>query len=160
MGKSCGHYDVLGVRRNVQPEAVRKAYRRLVLRTHPDKGGNPDDFLRVLNAFARDASCAGGRLARVFLLRGCSKMPGGRTTRPPCLCFCVCLCVCVCVRACVCVCLSVLLVCLCFSVSDIVVLRQMFLVRFLQLLFPVVSFRFWFTLGSKVTPSSSVKRRF
>ena len=104
-------------------------------------------------------------LARVVVLRGCSSCAGARrclgAVQPDHHVFAfVCVCVCVCVRACVCVCLSVLLVCLCFSVSDIVVLRQMFLVRFLQLLFPVVSFRFWFTLGSKVTPSSSVKRRF
>ena len=103
------------------------------------------------------SSCAGVPLARVL---EDAWGPYNQTTMSLLLCVSVCVCVCVCVRACVCVCLSVLLVCLCFSVSDIVVLRQMFLVRFLQLLFPVVSFRFWFTLGSKVTPSSSVKRRF
>lgn len=47
-----GHYDVLGIRRSATANEVHAAYRCQVLRTHPDKGGNPVDFQRVVAAFA------------------------------------------------------------------------------------------------------------
>jgi len=46
-----GHYDVLGIPRTATKADVRAAYRRLALLTHPDKGGRPEDFLKVVSSW-------------------------------------------------------------------------------------------------------------
>lgn len=46
-----GHYDVLLLQRTATEAEVRTSYRRRALATHPDKGGNADDFLSVSAAF-------------------------------------------------------------------------------------------------------------
>lgn len=46
-----GHYDVLGLPKTATGTAIRAAYRRRALATHPDKGGDPDEFRRVVAAF-------------------------------------------------------------------------------------------------------------
>eukprot|EP00933_Yihiella_yeosuensis_P055439 TRINITY_DN54223_c0_g1_i1.p1 TRINITY_DN54223_c0_g1~~TRINITY_DN54223_c0_g1_i1.p1 ORF type:complete len:563 (+),score=116.60 TRINITY_DN54223_c0_g1_i1:130-1689(+) len=46
-----GHYDALGLTRNATAAQIRSAYRQRALSTHPDKGGNPDEFVRVVAAF-------------------------------------------------------------------------------------------------------------
>eukprot|EP00930_Biecheleria_cincta_P064299 TRINITY_DN4985_c0_g1_i1.p1 TRINITY_DN4985_c0_g1~~TRINITY_DN4985_c0_g1_i1.p1 ORF type:complete len:584 (-),score=136.06 TRINITY_DN4985_c0_g1_i1:46-1689(-) len=48
---SLGHYDTLGVQRTATPAQIHAAYRRRALATHPDKGGSPEDFRRVVAAF-------------------------------------------------------------------------------------------------------------
>eukprot|EP00928_Gymnodinium_smaydae_P031104 TRINITY_DN22944_c0_g5_i2.p1 TRINITY_DN22944_c0_g5~~TRINITY_DN22944_c0_g5_i2.p1 ORF type:complete len:496 (+),score=98.67 TRINITY_DN22944_c0_g5_i2:71-1558(+) len=48
---SRGHYDVLQIRRSASQAEVRTAYRKQAIATHPDKGGRPEDFLRVSEAF-------------------------------------------------------------------------------------------------------------
>lgn len=35
-------YDILGVTKDATQDEIRKAYRRLALKEHPDKGGDPD----------------------------------------------------------------------------------------------------------------------
>ncbi len=44
-------YSVLGLQRGAPSDAIKKAYRKRAFDTHPDRGGNPTDFLRVQAAF-------------------------------------------------------------------------------------------------------------
>ncbi|CAE7754863.1 DJA6 [Symbiodinium microadriaticum] len=46
-----GHYDVLEVPRDASAAQITTAYKRRVLETHPDKGGLPEEFRRVVAAF-------------------------------------------------------------------------------------------------------------
>ena len=44
-------YEILGVRRDATNEEIVAAYRKRVLETHPDKGGNPIEFQNVRKGF-------------------------------------------------------------------------------------------------------------
>lgn len=44
-------WSVLGVQQGVSPEELKAAYRRKVLETHPDQGGDAEELRRVLRAF-------------------------------------------------------------------------------------------------------------
>eukprot|EP00929_Paragymnodinium_shiwhaense_P012956 TRINITY_DN120826_c0_g1_i1.p1 TRINITY_DN120826_c0_g1~~TRINITY_DN120826_c0_g1_i1.p1 ORF type:complete len:643 (-),score=158.47 TRINITY_DN120826_c0_g1_i1:201-2129(-) len=46
-----GHYDVLGIKRTATAAEVHAAYRRRARITHPDKGGDANDFHKVVAAF-------------------------------------------------------------------------------------------------------------
>lgn len=46
-------FDVLELPPWASKEDVRKAYKRLALRLHPDKGGNDEAFQRLLSAYQR-----------------------------------------------------------------------------------------------------------
>lgn len=46
--KAC---QILGVTSDTPFEEIESAYRRLLQRTHPDKGGDPDEFREVVQAF-------------------------------------------------------------------------------------------------------------
>lgn len=45
------HYQTLGVSRTSTPDEIKKAYRKLAGKHHPDKGGNEADFKRVQEAY-------------------------------------------------------------------------------------------------------------
>ena len=45
------HYETLGIDRNASPEDVKKAYRRLASKHHPDKGGNTKTFQDIQTAY-------------------------------------------------------------------------------------------------------------
>lgn len=44
-------YDVLGLDRNASQDDVKKAYRKLAREHHPDKGGDPEKFKKVQEAY-------------------------------------------------------------------------------------------------------------
>lgn len=44
-------WDILGVQRDASAEEIKAAYRRLAKDHHPDKGGDPDRFIRIQNAY-------------------------------------------------------------------------------------------------------------
>jgi len=44
-------YEILGVEKNAQPDVIRKAYRKLAVKAHPDKGGDVEKFKEIQKAF-------------------------------------------------------------------------------------------------------------
>jgi DnaJ family protein A protein 2 len=46
-----GYYEDLGVPRDASVEDIKKAYKRLAMKNHPDKGGNPEDFKKISEAY-------------------------------------------------------------------------------------------------------------
>ncbi len=45
------HYHVLGIRRDATRDQIKRAYRRMVHRTHPDARGSSTSFQRVRRAY-------------------------------------------------------------------------------------------------------------
>ena len=56
-------HAVLGVAEGASEAAIRAAYRRKALETHPDRGGNPGTFLQVQHASERANNKAKARTA-------------------------------------------------------------------------------------------------
>lgn len=46
-------WETLGVSRDSDEETVKKAYRKLAMKHHPDKGGDPEKFKEIQNAYDR-----------------------------------------------------------------------------------------------------------
>jgi curved DNA-binding protein len=45
------HYSTLGVARDATQEEIKKAYRKLAMTHHPDKGGSPAEFQKINDAY-------------------------------------------------------------------------------------------------------------
>lgn len=45
------YYDILGISRNADPSEIKKAYRKLASRHHPDKGGDAEEFKKIQKAY-------------------------------------------------------------------------------------------------------------
>merc|ERR1712093_298436 len=46
------YYDILGVDKDASESEIKKAYRKLAMKHHPDKGGDPDKFKEMTEAHA------------------------------------------------------------------------------------------------------------
>jgi hypothetical protein len=46
-------YDVLGVEFDASPDKIRKAFKNLAFKHHPDQGGDPAEFQRIKDAYER-----------------------------------------------------------------------------------------------------------
>ena len=46
------YYKVLGVGENADEQEIRKAYRKLSLRHHPDRGGDAEEFKKINEAYS------------------------------------------------------------------------------------------------------------
>ncbi|KAL4857029.1 DnaJ [Chlorella vulgaris] len=76
-------YTLLGVERDASQVEIRRAYRRLLVVAHPDKGGDPEHFQQLKAAFTQ-LSDAGERLIYDEKLeRICYAGAGGPGVAPP-----------------------------------------------------------------------------
>ena len=46
------YYKVLGVGEDADEQEIKKAYRKLSLRHHPDRGGNAEEFKKINEAYS------------------------------------------------------------------------------------------------------------
>ncbi len=45
------YYNTLGITNNATPDEIKKAYRKLAMQHHPDKGGDPEKFQKITEAY-------------------------------------------------------------------------------------------------------------
>jgi len=45
------YYSILGIERNASEEDIKRAYRKAALKSHPDKGGDPEKFKEISEAY-------------------------------------------------------------------------------------------------------------
>ena len=46
------YYDILGVSKDASDQEIKKSYRRLSLKHHPDRGGNAEEFKKINEAYS------------------------------------------------------------------------------------------------------------
>jgi len=46
-------YTILGISRGATEDEIKKAYRKLAMKNHPDKGGDPEQFKKIQGAYER-----------------------------------------------------------------------------------------------------------
>ena len=45
------YYSILGLKRNATQDDIKKAYRKLAMKNHPDRGGDSDQFAKISEAY-------------------------------------------------------------------------------------------------------------
>jgi hypothetical protein len=55
------NYEILGLSNTASRENIRKAYKRRALETHPNKGGDPEEFKKVQRSYEKLISIKGGK---------------------------------------------------------------------------------------------------
>ena len=45
------YYELLHVDKNATSEEIKKSYRKLAMKNHPDKGGDPELFQKITEAY-------------------------------------------------------------------------------------------------------------
>src|SRR3989338_1908081 len=46
------YYEILGVKKNSNKEEIKRAYKKLAIKHHPDKGGDAEKFKELSEAYA------------------------------------------------------------------------------------------------------------
>ena len=66
------YYELLHVKKNATSSEIKKSYRKLAMKHHPDKGGDPEKFKEITEAFEvlsdsnkRELYNSGGKEARL-----------------------------------------------------------------------------------------------
>ena len=44
-------YEILGIEKNADIDVIKQAYKKLVLETHPDTGGDQNKFIKIRKAY-------------------------------------------------------------------------------------------------------------
>ncbi len=77
---SKNYYKILGVEKNATPEAIKKAYRELAHKYHPDKGGDAERFKEINEAYQilsdKDKRAQYDQFGRVFEGQGAGGFSG------------------------------------------------------------------------------------